>query len=150
MLFPLSDAPSSVRPQNTTYTVVIRHSAGLTTLQTGVPSDGTVAAGQYDYYSVFVTDTTAPSLILDLTVFSGDADLFVGTDRSNWPSIGNANVCGSRKGCGWVWNARVFTRPSRTGSSERYSFCQGETADFSPFTTQCKRAPRPDPLFCAS
>ena len=53
----------------------------------------------------------------------------------------------SRFGLGATYAMQTaFTRPSRTGSSECYSFYQGETADFSPSITQYKRAPRPDPL----
>ncbi len=82
--------------QNGSYIISVRHNGSVSVLDLGSPTEGIVSVGTYDYYLAYVPDATGGALTLDLTVFSGDADLFVGTNASTLPTITNAQV---ERGC---------------------------------------------------
>jgi hypothetical protein len=56
------------------YSIVASGSQGTTTLQPGIPQEGSVTHAQYDYYRVVIGTTN--DITVTLTTFSGDADLY--------------------------------------------------------------------------
>jgi len=65
---------SAVGPGQYLITAVSRN--GVQTLQTGVPTQGTVEEGQFAYYKLLV-DNPQETLVLQLTTFEGAAEIYV-------------------------------------------------------------------------
>lgn len=66
---------------NSNYTIVAS-SASMTSLQEGVPMMEMVGRGEYEYFQIFVPDPTQ-DVIIDVTPFNGDPDLFVSCTLNN-------------------------------------------------------------------
>lgn len=61
------------------YAVEVHTSGMITTLTTGLPINGAINDGQYDYFQVIVPPQSAgKTLVMAVTVVFGDADLYVG------------------------------------------------------------------------
>jgi hypothetical protein len=61
---------------HTLYSIVASSETGTTRLQFGIPAQGTVQEGNYQYYSFTVLDPTQ-AIVISLTSLTGDPDLFV-------------------------------------------------------------------------
>lgn len=95
-------------PLGSNFSITATHSNSILSLRDGMPIEEAVGAGEYEYFQIPVENASHP-LVLDLTPFSGDPDLFVKCtvsptgDDSGWPSRTN-----------YTWRARTWGRDTLT------------------------------------
>jgi hypothetical protein len=108
---------------------VVKSGSSVTALRDGIASLDVISPGQYRYYSMAVNNASL-DLVLDLTPFSGDADMFVSCSRnptgddSGWPSKSNA-TWSSRQ-----WGEDTLVIPASDTRSCSSSDRQGQGGTF--------------------
>lgn len=90
------------------FSITATHSNSILSLRDGIPIEEAVGSGEYEYFMIPVENASHP-LVLDLTPFSGDPDLFV---KCTVNATGDDSGSPSRKH--YTWRARTWGRDTLT------------------------------------